>query len=466
MISDIPADTKQTQGNVIQFPEKPKRVAKRVKLTERRCKAFACDESNWGKYLWDTEVGKLAFILSKKGKSRYIVKQVQRGKKGERKITIGHVGDDLAEIREKAQRVSALLARGVDPDKPENSTGDLTLKGAFERYLNESVSLTERSKGGYRSSFKKASALHDRNVGDVGREEFNALYVKSVQQYGESPTIYLFKMLTTIYNNLVERGAMQFSPIKIPRNIKLKPNKRTRRLELGNIGIWYDAACKLKEYQRNYLLMLLLTGARKDELRLLRWSDVDPDEWMLTYRDTKNKKTYTVPYGPLTRVILNQQQKMNQELDGGRSQYVFRSPRRGKLDPMTFTNPASLVGIGGGTYNSAHDLRRTMKDIIHTIEIDDATMVADMVLKHASHHVSDVNYSMSGVVWVRKLRKPIEKIETYVAGEINVYLGEDELLKEYSSKVLQEYLEFMAYQLGNKESSDWLHRLDPDAGNF
>lgn len=44
-----------------------------------------------------------------------------------------------------------------------------------------------------------------------------------------------------------------------------------------------------------YLLFLLFTGLRRQEAAILKWSDIDLNDWFLTLTDTKNREPLTLP---------------------------------------------------------------------------------------------------------------------------------------------------------------------------
>lgn len=55
---------------------------------------------------------------------------------------------------------------------------------------------------------------------------------------------------------------------------------------------------------RDYLLLLLFTGLRREEAARLRWTDVDLKARTLTVPDSKNGSPHTIPLAPCVADLL------------------------------------------------------------------------------------------------------------------------------------------------------------------
>lgn len=80
---------------------------------------------------------------------------------------------------------------------------------------------------------------------------------------------------------------------------------RARVLMEAAMPDWFSAIQRLQHKPRTYLLVTLLTGMRKNEVRLLRRSDVDLQEGLLTVRETKNGRAHTLPISDRLRELLS-----------------------------------------------------------------------------------------------------------------------------------------------------------------
>lgn len=79
---------------------------------------------------------------------------------------------------------------------------------------------------------------------------------------------------------------------------------RARLLREADLPAWRAALDKIGEKQRDYLLLLLYTGLRRDEGHNLTPADIDFDQNVLSIADTKNGKPHSLPITPMMNVIL------------------------------------------------------------------------------------------------------------------------------------------------------------------
>lgn len=407
---------KKTADNVLQFrsTKQQKQTAQKVHLTDKRCESFQQNSDNWGKYLRDDDVGKLCFILSANGKGRYAVKQRQKGRKGERKITIGYLGDDIKSVRQKAREVSSQLSLGIDPDNPSSSTGGLwTVRTAFLKYMNDREH-KQTTVDTYNYNFNRLTDWHHRDLSEITTREWRDLYVSKKSEIGVVEANRMITIWKAIYNYLVDIDELEVNPVRIPKQVKANVKPRESRLPLEDIRKFIELLTTFKNHHNNYLLMMFLLAPRKNELRWLKWSDVDLKQWTVTFRNTKNHKDYVMPFGGLVRSILEDQKAMNKKIDGGKSEYVFRSPFRDKSNPMIHpVKEVNKLKIFKG-FKGVHDFRRTIADIVHDMEIPDASRVIGLLLKHSSKDVTGIHYDNSPVSDLKIRRKAVMEIEHHV----------------------------------------------------
>jgi len=79
---------------------------------------------------------------------------------------------------------------------------------------------------------------------------------------------------------------------------------RERRLQDEDLPAWRAAVDKLPEKQRDFLLLSIFTGLRRNECADLTVGKIDLVGGVVTIPDTKNGKTHTLPITPVMREIL------------------------------------------------------------------------------------------------------------------------------------------------------------------
>jgi len=102
-------------------------------------------------------------------------------------------------------------------------------------------------------------------------------------------------------------------------------------------------------------MVLLLSGLRKDEARLLRWEDISFDDRTITIPETKNGKAHVLPMTSKMRGLLEQVQND--------SEWVFESPRlKGK--PASMSRVVERISEDLGANFTHHDIRRTVATLL------------------------------------------------------------------------------------------------------
>lgn len=135
--------------------------------------------------------------------------------------------------------------------------------------------------------------------------------------------------------------------------------RRTDAVELGQLRAWFKATNELANPQaRAYLQGLVLTGARREELAALKWSDVDLRWHKLTIAD-KVDSTRTIPLTPYLAEVLAALPR--EKLPNGRpNPYVFASPlsKSGRIAEPRAPH-AEVLEAAGIEHVTIHGLRRT-----------------------------------------------------------------------------------------------------------
>lgn len=116
------------------------------------------------------------------------------------------------------------------------------------------------------------------------------------------------------------------------------------------------------EVAADFLTVLLTSGQRSSNIRLLRWDQID-DEWVLHLPPevTKSSKWYHIPLEPTYVVPI-----MKRRREASDSEWVFSNPDSGKPFGKTKRVFATIKARAGIQDNvTLHDLRRTMGSVLH-----------------------------------------------------------------------------------------------------
>lgn len=141
--------------------------------------------------------------------------------------------------------------------------------------------------------------------------------------------------------------------------------------------------------------LLVLTGARRDEIASLRWSEVDLDTAMITLPParTKNCREQQIPLAPGALAILQAQPRRMQP-DGSPRDLVFDYAARGFHDwsGSELDLSARIKEVQGKPIADwrLHDFRRSMSTAMHE-RLGVQPHVVEAVLGHVSGHLAGVS---------------------------------------------------------------------------
>lgn len=108
---------------------------------------------------------------------------------------------------------------------------------------------------------------------------------------------------------------------------------------------------------RDYLLLLLFTGLRKNEVAELLWENVDLTRSTLLIPDPKNRQPYMLPLTPFLEEMLTKQ------WDGRENEYVFPGQGEKYRYIRDVRHHMDLVTESSKVTFMLHDLRRTFLTI-------------------------------------------------------------------------------------------------------
>jgi len=151
---------------------------------------------------------------------------------------------------------------------------------------------------------------------------------------------------------------------------------------------------------RDYFLLILLTGLRRQEALDLRWQDIDLTDQTLTVIDPKNRQDLTLPLSDYLLEMLARRKV------GAVGEYVFEGPR-GRLQNLRYV--LDRVAADSDVSFTLHDLRRTFATVADALDIPGYAVKA--LLNHKTRADETAYYIITGV---ERLRKPMQKITDYI----------------------------------------------------
>jgi integrase len=326
------------------------------KLTKRFVESIQPHETN-ELLVWDAELKGFGVRVFPSGRRTYFV-QYRNQFGGTRRKKIGVHGVTTAELaRDEAKKLLGEVAKGEDPSKDSQKA---KLKPTFEELATAYVKI-------YANDNKRAKSLKEdqRMLKTIllkrwGGKKIEEIKTYDIQQLHHelSKTTYVANrtrsLLSKMFNLAIEWEWCSDNPVE--RVKQYQEHKRNRWLNNDVLQRLYDVIDRYHNQSvSNIVRLLVLTGARKNEVLSATWDQFDLEKgvWTKPAHSTKEKKMEHIPISTQTMSLLQTMAK------GATGPYLFPGKIPGKhlQDPKkawdTIRKQAGLPDV------RIHDIRHT-----------------------------------------------------------------------------------------------------------
>ena len=334
----------------------------------------------------------------------------------------------INEARARAVEATHLVDRGIDPraEKKEKlkliseqrilaRASEITLSEIWYAYLGARAKdirpLSAITIRDYNKHIEKSFA-HWANMPARAIDKCSVLsqYAIFVESIGAAQAIQAMRSLSAVINWAIQSesyGAIfVVNPVTALKRKTHKIKPRENCLEKSQLRSWW-LACEKVENQiaKTYLKMLLLTGARREEMLSLRWEDVDFKWSKFTIQESKNGDKRVIPLTSMSTKLLHDLPRQNE--------WVFSSSQS---KSGRFREPAKFIKeIYERTdlYISSHDLRRSFATLSEWAEMPDGAV--KQLMGHRPANVTEAHYKRRPLDLLCSL---LQKYENFIMNEI------------------------------------------------
>jgi integrase len=303
-----------------------------------------------------------------------------------RRMTLGtYPALSLADAREAWRNARNDAQSGREPTRPRDPTDiDSTFERALENWLKRDQSANRTRDAIKRLIDKDATtAWRHRHIADIGRADVLDVIDRVVDRGSPITARRLHAHLHRFFTWHTGRGKIPLNPMAhLP-----KPGAETSRdrvLSDWEVAAVWKAAGELGWPFGDAIRLLILTGARREEIGGLKWAEIDADTIKLAGDRTKNGEPHKIPLSvPATIVLQHVPRIANSErvfTTNGKTSVSGWSRAKRNLDELSKVKDWRI-----------HDLRRTVATGLQKLGVNLQTIEA--VLGHTSG-------SRSGVVGV------------------------------------------------------------------
>jgi integrase len=361
--------------------------------------------------LADGKVTGLYFVAQPSGARSWAVRYRAAGKPA--KLTLGpYPAIGLADARRRAREELGKVAGGDDPaaakrtareaakaaataesDRVSTAAAEFVKRSVTKRTSNKRISDSWAAERDRLLRVEVLPKLGDKRIGDVTKADILRLLEGMVGRGSAVNANRLLAVLRRMFNWCISRGLVDKSPCE-----KLTPpapeTSRDRVLSADELRLAWAAFDRVGWPFGRVAQLLLLTGARLNEIASGRWSEVDvtAKTWTIAKERAKNGVEHVIPLSDLAITILKSLPRIGERKDGFVFTTTGKTPVSGWSRAKGTIDRAVLEGRGDDAEALPswvfHDLRRTAASGMAGIGIP--PHVVEAVLNHKSGTIKGV----------------------------------------------------------------------------
>lgn len=332
----------------------------KFKFTKKDIDALSTPESGKRDIYHDTEIRGLQLRVTSV-KTFFVNRRIKGG--DPERITLGRYPEmTIEQARRKTIEILHDIAEGKNPaEVKRGKKAELTFAELFGDYIER------HSKPNKKTWFEDQAQFRLYLEKSIGKKKLSSIDRKSIAQIhsditkaGHAPTANRVKaLLSSVFGWAISAGLCETNPVT-----GIKSNKETERdrfLQSDELPRFFQALANEPNHTiRDYLLISLLTGARRSNVLAMRWQDIsfDRQEWRIEgvrNEGTKNSVSQTVTLSPEAIEILQHRKAASDS-----SEFVF--PGTGKSGHLEEPKKGwkRILEHAGINDLRIHDLRRTL----------------------------------------------------------------------------------------------------------
>ncbi len=412
----------------------------KISFTAPKIKALECEKGKSQTIYWDTKTPGLGVRITPTGNKAFIFQTWFNGTN--LRTTIGDVDTwAIDKAQSEARRLKVLTDQGIDPRiekaKSHAKSKASRLKGTkglivWEEYIKarqhqwgdrhkaDHLDMVRKGGGKITRGLRKGQPktkqkgilldLLSLPINEITKEKILPWLKREVKARPARARLALSALRAFLtwagdqndYKALVDTTACD-------RLTKELPPKQAKDdcLQKEQLKAWFVGVRKINNPVISaYLQVLLLTGARRNELATLQWADVDTQWHAARIRD-KVEGNRTIPLTPYVELLINNLKRENK--------FVFSS-LTAKSGRLTEPRKAHQVIIeGAGIPNlSIHGLRRSFGTLAEWVECPAG--ISAQIMGHKPSAIAEKHYRRRPIDLLRMWHTKIEKFILDEAG--------------------------------------------------
>jgi len=274
------------------------------------------------------------------------------------RITIGRFPEvTIEQARNQVDLLNAKIASGINPNEEKRGLrSEMALSDLFDRYIERYAKIHKKSwHEDYKQFQRYLKNWEKRKLSSIRKAQIQKLHAEIGTNKGRYAANRLLALLHTMFNRAIDWGWDHTNPAHGIK--KFKEKSRDRFLQSDELPKFFAALSEETSIiVRDYILLSLLTGARRSNLLAMRWDEINFERTTWTIPLTKTGDSHTLPLVPTAVEILKVRQKNNTN----KSPCVF--PGTGVTGHLVETKKPwkRILKKAGIKDLRIHDLRRSL----------------------------------------------------------------------------------------------------------
>lgn len=325
----------------------------KINFTKKSIEDLLVPSKGW-QYHYDTKVRGLGIGISSTGTRTFVVYRKIQGRP--ERLTLGRYPDlSIEQARNKATEANAQIAKGENPSElKREARKEMNLGELFNEFIEKHAKLHKKSWHRDQDQFQRYMAeWANKKLSTLEKRDIQAIHAKVGAAHGHYAANRLLALLHTVFSKAIDWDLWQKNnPAQGIK--KFREKSRERFLARDEMPLFLKAlANEANETARDYILISLLTGARKANVLAMRWEEINLKTKLWQIPETKNGTAHSVPLVPEAVALLEKRFKNKQ------SAWVF--PGTGKTGHLVEPKKAwnRILAEAGIENLRLHDLRRT-----------------------------------------------------------------------------------------------------------
>ncbi len=412
---------------------------RKISFTAPRLQALRCETGKAQTIYWDNRTPNLGVRVTPSGTKSFIFETWFNDKS--LRLTIGDINSwAIDKAQSEARRLKVLTDKGVDPREEKAAIKAQTiarqLKGTqalivwneyiedrkphwgerhlFDHQVMVKIGGKKITRGLRTGQPAKEQAgillgLLSLPINELNRDRVKAWLDREAPKRPTRTRLALSLLKAFVnwasdhesYKSLIAKDSCEGLASKLPKKVTKKDC-----LQREQLSLWFQGMTQIDNSVIGaYLQILLLTGARRNELATLKWSDVDTQWHTATMRD-KVEGVRQIPLTPYVELLLNNLKRVNQ--------HVFSSPtaKSGRITEPRIAHNQALESMGLPPL-TIHGLRRSFKTMAAWTECP--VGISNQIMGHKPSGQAE-QYVQRPIDLLRKWHTLIEKFILDEAG--------------------------------------------------